>query len=85
MRRLTRAGLFLGALALLAIPAQSSVSIGTTLFGQGRFRLSGYGGVATAFDQTYTLIGLGAGYFIANGLELGVDGEGWFGNDPNIY
>jgi hypothetical protein len=65
--------------------AESAVTAGTSLFGRGRLRLSAYGGAAGALDQTYALLGIGAGYFIANGLEVGVDGEGWFGNDPTIY
>lgn len=74
-------------MALLSVVGvgESSVTVGTNLFGRGRTRLSVYGGAAGAFNQTYAMLGLGAGYFIANGLEAGVDGEAWFGNSPKIY
>ena len=29
--------------------------------------------------------GVGLGYFVANGLELGLDGEAWVGSSPQIY
>lgn len=35
--------------------------------------------------DSYIVAGLGVGYFIANGLELGLDGEAWWGTDPQIY
>ncbi len=70
---------------MFAMPADCSVTAGTSLFGRGHFRLSGYAGAASALNQTYTLVGLGAGYYLLNGVELGMDGEAWFGHDPNIY
>ncbi len=37
-----------------------------------------------AFDNSYLLIGVGAAYFIANGLDLGLDLEYWTGSSPKI-
>jgi hypothetical protein len=42
-------------------------------------------GGGTAFERNYTVLGLGAGYYAADGLELGLDFEGWTGNTPRIY
>lgn len=85
MRRLKLLFIFAGLFLIPTLKTWGSVSVGTTLFGAGRFRMSAYGGAATAFDQTYTLLGVGAGYFLMNGLEMGLDGEAWMGNDPSIY
>lgn len=38
-----------------------------------------------AFAQDYTIVGIGVGYYVANGLELGLELESWTGGDPNIY
>lgn len=38
-----------------------------------------------AFAQDYTIVGVGIGYYVANGLELGLELESWTGGDPNIY
>jgi hypothetical protein len=42
-------------------------------------------GAGATFSSNYMIVGLGAGYFVANGLELGLDGEAWLGGDPDIY
>jgi hypothetical protein len=80
-------GAFL-ALAALAVSvpdtadAQASVSAG--LFKKGNIRLSAYLGSGSAFNDTYTILGVGGGYYIADGLELGLDAETWMGGDPDI-
>ena len=33
----------------------------------------------------YKRQGLGLGYFVANGLGLGLDGEAWVGSSPQVY
>jgi hypothetical protein len=35
-------------------------------------------------DDRYFVIAAGLGYYIINGLELGLDVEHWFGNDPEV-
>ncbi len=42
-------------------------------------------GGGTAFDRNYNVFGLGASYFVADGLEVGLDAESWTGNTPHIY
>ena len=54
-------------------------------FARGNFRASVVGGSGRAFDDTYFILGLGAGYYLIDGLEVGLDGEAWFGGDPDIY
>jgi len=41
-------------------------------------------GSGTGFDTTYTIVGVGAGYFAANGLAVGIGYRGWFGGYPTM-
>ena len=45
--------------------------------------MGGWGQGITGDD--YLLIGLGVGYLPANGLEAGLDFEGWFIGEPTVY
>jgi len=37
------------------------------------------------FNDNYLIIGAGYGYYVANGLEVGVDLDIWTGGNPSIY
>lgn len=81
----------LGALLALAVFALSApgmadaqAGVGASLFRKGNIRLSAYLGTGSAFNDTYTILGVGGGYYIVDGLELGVDAETWMGGDPDI-
>lgn len=54
-------------------------------FEQGSLRVSIAAGSGEAFDNDYTILGFGAGYYVKDGVELGLDGEAWLGGDPGIY
>ena len=54
-------------------------------FGKGSSRVSVVVGSGYTLDESYVILGLGAGYFVLNGLELGLDGQAWVGGDPDIY
>jgi hypothetical protein len=54
-------------------------------FRKGKIRVGFYGGAGNTYSQTYFILGAGAGYYVLNGLEVGVDVEGWLLNDPNIW
>jgi hypothetical protein len=54
-------------------------------FEKGSRRLSITAGSGRSFNNSYTIIGLGAGYYVIKGLELGLDGEVWLGSDPDMY
>jgi len=54
-------------------------------FEKGSRRASFVAGSGRTFANSYFVIGLGVGYYIYDGLEIGLDGEAWFGSDPNIY
>ncbi|HYA85892.1 MAG TPA: hypothetical protein VEI57_02350 [Nitrospirota bacterium] len=55
-----------------------------TPFTAGSTRLSVELGGATAFNQNYSIFGIGGGYFVADGIEVGLDFEEWYGNSPHI-
>jgi hypothetical protein len=55
------------------------------MFTKGRKRVSVVAGWAHSFDDDYLLLGIGAGYFIRNGVDVGLDFEGWFIGDPKVY
>jgi len=54
-------------------------------FARGRSRVSLSGGSSGQFGNRYFAIGGGFGYFVANGLELGIDMQVLFGEEPQIY
>ena len=59
------------------------------LFAQGRVRGAIYGGAGSVSgvvdSRTYLILGVGAGYFLINGLEIGADLEGWLLESPQYY
>ncbi len=55
-----------------------------TPFDRGRFGLSLGGGTQEAFGVEYVAIGGGVGYFVLDGVELGLSALEEFGSGPNI-
>ena len=68
-----------------AAPAKTAPTQNAGMFSQGQKRVTGVVGWGHTFGQDYLLVGVGVGYFIRNGLDVGVDFEGWFGGDPQLY
>ena len=54
-------------------------------FKKGSRRISIAAGSGRTFANDYMIFGLGAGYYVIDGLEFGLDGEAWLGGDPDIY
>jgi hypothetical protein len=54
-------------------------------FKKGKIRVGFYGGAGSTYNRTYIILGAGAGYYVANGLEVGLDVEGWLFEDPTIW
>jgi hypothetical protein len=42
-------------------------------------------GWGRAFNNDYLLLGVGLGYYVLDGLELGASFQGWLGSTPSIY
>ncbi|HET9251757.1 MAG TPA: hypothetical protein VFP58_06530 [Candidatus Eisenbacteria bacterium] len=66
--------------------AQSSAPAGRKEpFTKGTTRVSITGGWGRSFDEDYLMLGIGAGRFIANGLNIGLDVEAWMLGDPGVF
>lgn len=59
---------------VLAGPFDKGNTLATVTLGSGQF-----------FREDYLIIGVGIGYYVADGIELGVDVNYWTGGDPSIY
>jgi len=55
-----------------------------TPFKQGDIGVSLVVGSGQAFNDNYTIIGAGIGYYVADGLKLGIDGQTWTGGEVSI-
>jgi hypothetical protein len=64
-----------------ALPADAA---GRDPFTDGSMRLSVLVGNGYAFNESYLVVGVGFGYFVAKGLELGIDAESWSGSTPGL-
>ncbi|WP_143247554.1 hypothetical protein [Agaribacterium haliotis] len=54
-------------------------------FDQGSKRLGVTLGAGSSFGDDYMILGLGGGYFLTRGLEVGLDVQAWLGGDVDIY
>ncbi len=72
------------AFLLLCATLPAHAGAGRDPFTDGSMRLSVVVGNGYAFDESYLIVGLGFGYFVAKGLELGLDAESWSGANPGI-
>lgn len=67
---------------------KSSSSIGNhgigTAFSKGASSFGVVIGSGSAFDENYFILGAGFGYYVAQGLELGIDAQHWFSAEPEI-
>jgi hypothetical protein len=80
----TNTTLVAAVLATLAgAPAMAADVAG--VFSQGRTHLAVVVGSGYAFDDNYTVLGVGASYYLADGLNIGLYAESWTGGDPGIY
>lgn len=68
--------------------AKSSRSIGNhgvgAAFSKGASSFGVVVGSGSAFDENYFILGAGFGYYVAQGLELGIDAQHWFSSEPDI-
>ncbi len=66
----------------------SAASVGTggvsTAFSKGSTSVGVVVGSGSAFNDDYIILGVGVGYYVLPGLELGIDVQHWFSGDPAI-
>jgi hypothetical protein len=53
-------------------------------FQQGSQSVSIIAGAGSAYNDDYLILGLGYGYYLVDGLELGIDAQFWLTGDPSI-
>jgi hypothetical protein len=70
--------------ALLVFQTTTADAAGRDAFSAGSARLAIIVGNGYAFNDTYLIIGVGAAYFVADGLDVGLDLESWTGGNPGI-
>ena len=68
-----------------AAPAPAAPAQEAGMFSKGNKRVNGTIGWGSSFGSDYLLLGIGAGYYLANGLDVGLDFEGWLIGDPTVY
>ncbi len=68
--------------------AAVTASVGTggvgTAFSKNSTSVGVVLGSGSAFDDNYVILGLSVGYYVVNGLELGIDLQHWFSGEPSI-
>lgn len=66
----------------------NAASVGTggvsTAFSKGSTSLGVVLGTGNSFNDDYLILGVGVGYYVLPGLELGVDVQHWFSGSPSI-
>lgn len=66
----------------------SAASVGTggisTAFSKNSTSVGVVLGSGNAFNDNYLILGVGVGYYVVRGLEIGIDLQRWFSGDPSI-
>ncbi|MHB8845293.1 MAG: hypothetical protein ACYC7L_11180 [Nitrospirota bacterium] len=70
--------------SLFFCAARPAGAAGNDPFAEGSMRVSVLLGNGYAFDENYFIAGAGFGYYLAKGLEAGLDGEFWTGGTRGI-
>jgi hypothetical protein len=72
----------LAAGALVAASAHAQTAAGA--FGKGRTHFVLTAGTGYAFDESYFVLGIGASYYVVDGLNVGLHFESWSSGDPGM-
>ncbi|UCB54423.1 MAG: hypothetical protein JSW45_10810 [Thiotrichales bacterium] len=71
-------------LLIVLLVGMSSPQVMASPFSQGSQSVAVILGSGSAFNDDYLILGLGYGYYVINGLELGIDAQFWMSGDPSI-
>ena len=83
MKLLRSLALVLTVGALASPAAAQTVGVGSA-FSQGRIHVGATVSTGYAFDESYFVLGLGASYYLLDGLSVGLFVESWSGADPGL-
>jgi hypothetical protein len=66
----------------------TAASVGTggvsTAFSKNSTSVGVVVGSGSSFNDNYIILGVGVGYYVLQGLEIGIDLQHWFSGDPSI-
>ena len=80
----TLAAAVAAAACALASPAMAQ-SVGVAgAFSKGKTHVVATAGTGYAFDESYLVLGVGASYYLIDGLNAGLAVEFWTGSDPSL-
>ena len=80
----TLAAAVAAAACAFALPAMAQ-SVGVAgAFSKGKTHLVATAGTGYAFDESYLVLGVGASYYLVDGLNAGLAVEFWTGSDPKL-
>jgi hypothetical protein len=77
--------LTIAAVAALASGSPACAAEVAGVFSKGRTSLAITGGTGYAFNESYLVLGVGVGYYVLDGLNLGLSVESWSGSNPGLY
>ena len=75
----------IAAVAAVTLNSPASASEVAGVFSKGRTNLVITAGSGYAFNETYFVLGLGVGYYLIDGLSVGLSVESWSGSNPGLY
>ncbi len=86
MKRINRLAVLLILLAAGNFASAASVGSGgiSTAFSRGSTSVGVVAGSGSSFNDNYIILGVGVGYYVVRGLEIGIDVQHWFSGDPSI-
>jgi opacity protein-like surface antigen len=73
------------AVLAMAAGAPAAAADVAGVFSRGRTHVAVVGGTGYAFDDSYLVLGVGASYYLADGLNVGLYAESWTSGDPGMY
>ncbi len=67
-----------------SLPSLATAESAPTPFDEGNISVSGGLGVQVSEGGSYVVVSIGAGYFVAKGLELSLTTAAWLAHDPFV-
>ena len=85
-RTINKIAVLLVFLGVSNITMAASVGTGgiSTAFSKNSTSVGVVLGSGSAFNDDYIILGVGVGYYVVRGLEIGIDVQHWFSGDPSI-